>query len=319
MILWRSVRGKVQSQWLHKSGGALEIRAQREGLVIAAGGTIWALLGRPVEVQAADLECAIGRRAPGQQTPPSPLPAPCHKTIALQQTCLQDLLGSREICLPVPRPKGGWAIDRTYELRPLTSVGPYLFLLEENHGMYYQSAHGSTNRRLRVLDLGREGVDLNHGAAYCGAVQLLSDDQRKAIVRRHLPQMKSYLCDWQQREQAPEEQGPCSAKTLAPEDVFLSGIIPRISSEGRLTALAQLTTGSCWNGRGDQLWCDYTCSFRAPLEELPRLLRPFAEAPAAVQLTLRRSPPGEGAGWSRVTGGFEQRRRLHAAFAASSP
>lgn len=312
-ILWiAGLKGPARALWLRETSAGVEILGKREGVVIAAGAGLWTIQRRPIRVTGADLDCALGLRKPGDQAPPFPLPAACEKTLTLQETCLHELVHGQRRCLPFPRP-GQPAVEWIHEVRPEASVGPYLFVVEQHRGTAYLSAHGSTDRRLRVIDLSRGGQDLNDGSSYCEGVSFLRAAVQRNIVKEHLRAMESALCSWQRRE-SPGQGDSTACASLAPGEVEVTGVFPSLSAEGVLSAQVQLTTKACWNGRGDQRWCDYTCSFRAPLRGLPTFLQRLGRAPALVRRALRLIPLETAAGWSMVEGDPARRDQVRAAF-----
>jgi hypothetical protein len=263
---------KASTHWIASTTGGYREIAETAGVLVGAGDAVWRWEERAEKVTTTP--CKDG----------NPLPAGAGEATRITGA----RLGSAERVDIVKPPRSIDANELRLTATPVGSVGPYLFVREEQY-MYGCGAHGMTGVTLSVWDLaGRASRDA-----------LAPEELQKA----------------QGSERAEARQKLAQEEEVALDAVNFVAAVPRYTRRGTLEVDYAFTTFACY-ACGDGAWGSYTRATAVQARALPARLRAYERAPAAVGAFLAAHPDRALGGWSLVPAGPEIARAMREAFGA---
>jgi hypothetical protein len=266
-LVWSGDSASARTAWIDGSG---RVVAERPGIYVAGGGTVWAWTPGMKKGRWIDCECL--RNAEFAED--SATTAQCRQDAEVRVADLVDVAGGRRI--EVLTGESDDAISPPEQrATPLTGVGPYLFV-EFFHDIYACGAHGFGGASPGVYDL-RTGEQ----------VVLIDTVNAAPYVLREGEVARAALAA--EEEDTTVEVGP----------VDLTEVEVRWTPEGELKVAYQFTISACY-ACSDGEFGSYSRSESVPAREVIPALQPYLRAPEAVRRYWAQSPPGERAGWSAV-------------------
>lgn len=275
-VVWRDDGEQPVSVWLVAEASGARVVAARDGVVVAAAGTLHAVRTRPVTAREADCGCV----AAGYDAGDADLTA-CLVDVAATAVELVDLTTGA-----VTRRWGGddapiGESDADVAVDVLGSFGPYLVAATSVAGYPCGAAHGYVAAAFEVVDV-RGGRRVDVGLA---GVRPERDVAQAALI----------------------DAGGALDPDQKPN---LTMFVPSWDTSGAARLALQYTTDACY-ACGDGSWSSYTVSARVPTDAMPARLAPWASPPPAVAEHLAGAAAG---GWSRVDAAPERRAALLEAF-----
>ena len=267
----RSGPAEAMLVWVHDKEGALwtyqvqpdgTAGARLEGVHLATRRGTWAWVTQTFDVETEPCDLSLGARHPAQGG-------------TVTRASLVAAGGEEQLIVDPPaRCDEHCPNELRHDVRPVGSVGPYLFV-EQSQYTYACGAHGSTGTSFLVwdIDAGRP-VDLL--AAVPDRAELRSEAARRFKEDEH-------------------ELGAAFGAAL-PRLTELLPVMRTVGSGRRLAFEAQLTIETCY-ACSDGLWSSYTRSVRVPAAP-PAVLSPFSELPSGVATFLLHRPDLTLGGWS---------------------
>jgi hypothetical protein len=259
--------------WIDGEG---RVVARRPGVLVAAGGGLWAWREEKERTKGIDCECLREQEFTEDEQASY---RRCPKEADVAVVDLVDLLGGRRVrVLDTMLDADTLGVEPPEQsAMPLAGVGPYLFTESESY-IYSCGAHGFHNVDAQVYDLLR------------GARMAMMDSVEiaEATAREGADAIRRLI----EEDAALEDPRPVEA-------VDLTEVEARWTPAGKLEVAYQFTTGTCY-ACSDGLSSSYTRSAVVPAKVLPRRLAEWTTAPEAVRRYWQTSPPRARSGWSRV-------------------
>ncbi len=250
--------GAHRTLWVSTADGHPLASQPIEGPVWAEGSALWQWAEEAVEVPLFACEDA-------SETPER---APIGTAVA-RRVVLRELTQSAELEIvraPQTRPARGMA----HSVRPVASVGPFLFV-EEEIDLDTCGVHPSVEASAFTWDL-----------SAAQRTDVLTDRERAALAEEEARRARAELA-------AREEV----------EDVRLASIDPRWS-EARALSLSYLFVADVCYACGDGAWGSHTIATRLAASRLPERLAAHARVPRWVRAAVASVPGATLAGFSRV-------------------
>lgn len=183
---------------------------------------------------------------------------------------LDPATGARDEVVPLPAFEE--SNTRQHDARLVASVGPYLFVLEED-AVFACGAHGSTAVTARVWDAERRT-----------AVDLVQELPALDVLAR-------------QADARLDEAGLEAAPLVDDERSAIVALVPSFGPDATL-ALDALGARSACYACGDGRWSSYTRAAAVPVGPLPRSLRGLGVPPRAVRAFVSGVSGESLGGWS---------------------
>ncbi|HEX8692222.1 MAG TPA: hypothetical protein VF746_07380 [Longimicrobium sp.] len=274
-LVWSADSAGAPATTVWIDGEGREV-ARRPGVLVAAGGGLWAWREEKERTKGIDCDCLRETEFTDDEQASY---RRCTREADVAVVDLVDLLGGRRVrvldtmsgadTLGIEPPEQSSA--------PLAGVGPFLFTESDSY-TYSCGAHGFHGVDAEVYDL------------LLGArVEMMDSVEAEAATAREGADAIRRMIE---EDADLEDPRPV-------EVVDLTEVEARWTPAGKLEVAYQFTTGACY-ACGDGLAGSYTRSAVIPAKVLPKRLAEWTTAPEAVRRYWQSAPPGARSGWSRV-------------------